>query len=419
ISEASRNGLLRCAVCKTVVRRMFGSRNRWHFAVAPGQVACDHENETIEHHETKLALFDALSASLPPGWGVLLEKPLGNGRRRPDVLATRESDGLAVAFEVQFADLSEAEWRERHEDYRDMGVRDVWLLGRTRQGRRQDTLAGTLVAEDGQRLVYAGRRRGAAPEDGALPIEPEEPEEPEGAARAEELLFGDGAFLGETRLLRPGSPAGEVYGRKTLSRSSWLARARRVGYDLGEIRLLDDGTLRTPADAAYEEAHEGYKRRRRTALGISHRKPERYAPPPGQPGPDELPVGGRRNEGEWQASSERAEALRKLGGPLLALIEREGARDGTLLIEPGRWKSRFFLEHVEGRVGRPLDFHDAAWGVMRLHRRKGEVNSAWGPLADFRDFLASEGFIRFVRYDKGMQRHWRIVRDSSSTHRPS
>ncbi len=58
ISEASRNGLLRCAVCKTVVRRMFGSRNRWHFAVAPGQVACDHENETVEHHETKLALFD-------------------------------------------------------------------------------------------------------------------------------------------------------------------------------------------------------------------------------------------------------------------------------------------------------------------------------------------------------------------------
>ncbi|MDP9438235.1 MAG: hypothetical protein M3P49_05770, partial [Actinomycetota bacterium] len=113
ISQASTKRLLRCVVCGTVVQRMFGPRKRWHFAVVPGQVSCDHENETVAHHEAKLALFEALTASLGSGWGVLMEKRLENGRR-PDVLATRESDGLRVAFEVQYADLSEAAWRERH-----------------------------------------------------------------------------------------------------------------------------------------------------------------------------------------------------------------------------------------------------------------------------------------------------------------
>lgn len=50
------------------------------------------------------------------------------------------------------------------------------------------------------------------------------------------------------------------------------------------------------------------------------------------------------------ASSERSEALRKLGPALVALLERARPGDRALCAEPGRWKTRFFLEHVEGHV---------------------------------------------------------------------
>lgn len=57
ISQASRLRLLRCAVCGVTVKKVFGTRKRWHFALFPGAPPCDHENETVEHRESKLALY--------------------------------------------------------------------------------------------------------------------------------------------------------------------------------------------------------------------------------------------------------------------------------------------------------------------------------------------------------------------------
>lgn len=162
ILRASREELLRCAVCETRLAKKFGWVNAWHFAQVPGERSCDHEAETVDHREAKLALLEALRRTLsggPRGWLVQAERPLTDSRRRPDVLAEHTASGIRVAFEVQYADLSEEEWRKRHEDYAAAGVRDVWLLGHHREGRR-DVLASVLAREDGQRLAYLGRRFG-------------------------------------------------------------------------------------------------------------------------------------------------------------------------------------------------------------------------------------------------------------------
>lgn len=64
--------------------------------------------------------------------------------------------------------------------------------------------------------------------------------------------------------------------------------------------------------------------------------------------------------------------------------------------------------------GEPLDFYDAACEMIRMHRRRKGEQSRLRALADFRDLLASEGFVRLQRKDEGMARCWRVVRDSAS-----
>lgn len=165
--------------------------------------------------------------------------PGRDGHRRPDVLAEHAARGVRVAFEVQYADLSEKEWRERHEDYAALSVRDVWLLGHHREGRR-DVLASVLAREDGQRLAYLGRRSG------------------EEGHRIREAMFAPPSrdphrdpFLGSHD-----DPVRRAYARPGGS-SEGAPVAAAVEYGPEDIRLADDGVLSTPADDAFEEAERG------------------------------------------------------------------------------------------------------------------------------------------------------------------
>ncbi len=321
IARASRDGLLRCAVCGTVVRKVFGTRKRWHFALLPGAAPCDHENETAEHRESKLALYRALGSRLPDGWSVHLERCLENSRR-PDVLAVGEG-GVRVAFEVQYADLSENDWRERHEDYARLGVRDVWVLGHAREGSKRDALASALAAAEGQRLIYVGQWEG------------------EGNVRAREAIFGSGLPLGEPPYAEPGAsaPGAFVAGWPGVFVAEWME------YGLGAIRLLRDGTLLTPADDAYERLRRKAERkrkreelRRKSAEERRRKEAEREAKALAE-------AERRRKWGEqrraeearlWKESPERAKAREVLGDRTLALLESEGPLDKNVYRPAGR-----------------------------------------------------------------------------------
>lgn len=180
VIAASRAGRLRCPVCGSAVERVFpagdpggspereddaGGGRRWHFRRRRGEGECDHEGESVAHRETKTALFGALGRVLPreAGWEVFLERRLENGRR-PDVLAVHAS-GTRVAFEVQYAAISRADWRARRDDYASLGIPDYWLLGaETRYGRTRDDLRSALREEPGQRVLWVGRFGGETAE---------------------------------------------------------------------------------------------------------------------------------------------------------------------------------------------------------------------------------------------------------------
>jgi hypothetical protein len=387
IVRASKDRLLRCAVCGSTVKRMFGSKKRWHFALRPDQPPCDHENETLAHRRSKMALYDALGSSLPRGWTVLVEELLPN-RRRPDVLAVHES-GLRVAFEVQYSDLPEAGWRQRHEDYESEGIRDIWLLGHTRRKSNRDSLRDLLVSAPGQRVIYIGDLG-----DGV---------------RAKEAIFHEcgGGDLGISNWVKPGDDAAGGYV------DYWEE------YALGTIRLLPDGSPRTPADLRFEKLQRGVERERESERRRREKEARRER--------DRLEKAKRKAEEaerrrrieyekrrgydeSWRASPARKDVLRSVGEELLAVFEVEREEDRNIYSSPGEWKSGLYLEHVHGKPPKhAIDWFGVVRSAMKYpHSPKQGGKPAREAVYGFRSLLEREGLVEFVRKDeKGYKRYWR------------
>ena len=130
----ARAGLLICPIgdCsdpRFVVRA--GSR-RDHFAHKAG--AGGHAAETLAHHTSKHLVAAWLRQLYPDAATSVDTQEVENGQR-PDVLIVL-ADGRKVAYEVQFAGLTQDEWNSRHDGYAGLGVHDVWLFGGTRYDRR-------------------------------------------------------------------------------------------------------------------------------------------------------------------------------------------------------------------------------------------------------------------------------------------
>ncbi|XHU92916.1 competence protein [Lactobacillus helveticus] len=85
--------------------------------------------EKEEHHQSKMLLKAALTAA---GFNAQVEIPLADGQLRADVLASEK-----LAFEVQCAPLSEAEFTHRHSLYSQIGVTDIWIVGRRHYLKRR------------------------------------------------------------------------------------------------------------------------------------------------------------------------------------------------------------------------------------------------------------------------------------------
>ena len=391
ISRAARERLLCCAVCGTRLAKKFGRVNAWHFAQRPGESRCDHEAETVEHREAKLALLEALRRMLPGGprgWRVEAERPLADGRHRPDILAEHGARGVRVSFEVQCADLSKEEWRERHEDYAALSVRDVWLLGHHREGRR-DVLASVLAREYGQRLAYLGRRSG---EEGHWIREAMFA--PASRDPHRDPSFGSHDDPVRRAYVRPGGSSGGA------------PVAAAVEYGPEDIRLGDDGVLSTPADDAFEEAE---RERKEAARSLEVRRAEQeWRWQTGR----ELRA---RERGEklrrqerveaWLFSEVRAKALSELGPHVVsALLEREGDLDRAILAHPGEWKTGLFLSRVHagrGEIGGlfapSFDLREAVEEVFKdAPALPGLEDRAVGAVRAFVARLCKEGFLQLV-----------------------
>lgn len=91
-----------------------------YFRHQPGEVNLAGEKD--EHARSKNLLKIAL---MQAKFSAQTEVTLASGQLRADVLASPR-----LAFEVQCAPLSEAEFNHRHLLYRQNGIKDIWLVGK-------------------------------------------------------------------------------------------------------------------------------------------------------------------------------------------------------------------------------------------------------------------------------------------------
>lgn len=124
-----------CAACfiergdevPVVVRARLGGQRRPHFAHPAGlaPVGGRHHPETLWHLTGKAVLAE-WARSQPGVIEADTEVWLPDRERRADVRVLF-ADRREVALEVQAGPLTDAEWSQRHHDYRRNGVVDVWF----------------------------------------------------------------------------------------------------------------------------------------------------------------------------------------------------------------------------------------------------------------------------------------------------
>lgn len=152
---------LRCPVCKEPLIAKLGEVRRWHFAHHPDCEFIGHEPESNEHRLGKRRL-EEWARSLYPQAVIGQEWRLPEISQIADVLVAVPGRP-ALALEIQYADLSPAQWRSRHAGYQALGINDIWVLGHTRLRKAKgkavilDSLASCLVAAH-QPLLYLNPR---------------------------------------------------------------------------------------------------------------------------------------------------------------------------------------------------------------------------------------------------------------------
>jgi hypothetical protein len=102
-----------------------GSSRRDHFRHPPGTAHGGHSPETVWHADGKLLIVRW--ALHQPGVATAeVEWCTPDHRRRADVLLTM-ADGTRVAVELQSRLLTDGAWIDRHRDYQQQNIIDVWL----------------------------------------------------------------------------------------------------------------------------------------------------------------------------------------------------------------------------------------------------------------------------------------------------
>jgi hypothetical protein len=136
--KASKEGKLRCPIGNCPQPNMIvkaGSKVQHHFAHTSQDSA--HSPESLNHHAGKEMLMRWIQRRYP-SLEAELEVTLENGRRA-DVLVTSPESGRRLAFEIQYSSISLDDWQQRHDDYKEIGVDDIWIWGHVGANCRRDT----------------------------------------------------------------------------------------------------------------------------------------------------------------------------------------------------------------------------------------------------------------------------------------
>lgn len=127
LKSLSKLRLLNCPDCFGILIFKSGEHKRPHFAhkgICPYPYG---EPESDEHINGKIALKDMLIRLFPDS-KVYLEYKVDSTNQRSDVIVIKP-DNTKLAFEMQCSKISGETWLERHNLYKQAGIKDYWILG--------------------------------------------------------------------------------------------------------------------------------------------------------------------------------------------------------------------------------------------------------------------------------------------------
>jgi len=128
-------GSLLCPYCKTLMIPVGSYSRQEHFRHAAQCTHPDSKPESPEHLSAKQILFRNLTELYAnyPDVEIKLEHyfpECGEHGRIADVAQIHISTGYTMAFEIQFSPLSIETLSQRHKDYENAGIEDIWFFGK-------------------------------------------------------------------------------------------------------------------------------------------------------------------------------------------------------------------------------------------------------------------------------------------------
>lgn len=127
IRQLGRDRKLQCRNCGGFVHFKKGELKIAHFAHFPNQQipSCSKSNESIEHLECKGFIAKLLESRYPQK-NVFPEHKVESGQEADIYL---ELPTVKIAFEIQFSQQNEEEWKIRTERYKKHNIVPIWILG--------------------------------------------------------------------------------------------------------------------------------------------------------------------------------------------------------------------------------------------------------------------------------------------------
>ncbi len=120
-----------CPVCHEPLAVVKDSKHKIdHFRHHPDSTCSYGANETIEHAEKKIGIYQSLQSELGEN-NVSMEHTLPDGQR-PDIYF-QATNGQGVALEIQHSRISDAELIDRTASYADKGVASLWMPDQIKQ----------------------------------------------------------------------------------------------------------------------------------------------------------------------------------------------------------------------------------------------------------------------------------------------